>query len=161
MTVPTPPDPHKIGWLTAYAETTIAAPRETVWNILTDFAAYNEWNPFTYDFEVSTFAVGEPVGFQVRMKPDWIRYQGEIFAHVQAPELLAWRIQNPNIFLKAVRYQYLTDTAEGHTRYQTWEYFSGILAPLLGVMVLKHVRLGFADVAAALKERAESIAQGA
>lgn len=158
MNIPQPPDAQNPGWLTAYAEATIAAPRQRVWDVLTDFAAYDEWNPFTYDFTFSNFSVGEAVAFQVRMGEQWTRRQEEIFAHVQGPSLLAWRIRNPSIWLKAVRYQMLTEMPTGHTHYQTWEYFSGLIAPVLGVTVLVQVRRGFVDVAAALKERAESMA---
>lgn len=156
MTTPRPPDPANLNWLTAYAEATIAAPRQVVWDVLTDFPAYDQWNPFTYNVVVETLAVGQLIRFTVRMSDHFRRVQIERFAQIEPPHLLAWGLRSPSPLLNPVRYQLLSETADGYTHYQTWEHFTGLAAPVLGVTVLGQVRRGFADVAAALKQRAES-----
>lgn len=148
-------NPETLRWPAAYAEATIAAPREQVWAILTDFAAYDTWNPFTYAVEMPRFAVGEEFAFTTRMKSSE-RFQREIITVIDPPDCLAWAYARNSIFLSAVRYQQLTATANGGTHYQTWEQFNGLIAPLIGWTVLGAVQAGFDDVAAALKASAET-----
>lgn len=157
MTLPPIPDPKNPGWRTSYGEATIAAPRQKVWEVLTDFAAYDEWNPFTYDIHMPEFAPGEPFRFTVRMTDSYIRTQREILHLIEAPHFIAWGFPHPTIFLDPVRYQVLTETPEGYTRYQTWETFTGLLSPIVSLAVVGAVSRGFQDMADSLKQRVESM----
>jgi hypothetical protein len=50
----------------------------------------------------------------------------------------------------------LTELDNGHTRYQTWERFSGVLGVLVRWTVLGAVQRGFDEMAAALAGYVES-----
>ena len=151
ITIPTA---STINWRTTYAETIINAPRQTVWDALINFDNYDAWNTFTYDVDMPRFAVGEEFSFMVKLGANERRQREHITA-IEAPYMLAWRYPSETIFLKATRYQVLTDIDDGQTRYQTWETFSGLFTPILWLTVLESVQIGFNTVAQDLKRHCE------
>lgn len=133
----------------------IDAPPTRVWTVLTDFEAYDEWNPFLR-------IVGRPnVGSrpQVRLTPPSGR--GMTFR----PEVTA---AEPNREFRWVGHLYLSGLFDGEhrfvlepldggerTRFVHGETFSGVLAgPLLRVSG-DDTRAGFEAMNEALKRRAE------
>lgn len=147
--------PSGPGPRTAYAESTIAAPPPVVWDVLLDFAGYNAWNPFTYDLDVPEVAVGARMRLSARMSDSFIRRQVEVLRVIEPPHVLAWSFP-PSPIGHAIRYQLLTETPAGHTRYQTWETFGGGLALIVRFRLLAQVQRGFEDAAQALKAHIES-----
>ncbi|WP_135535559.1 SRPBCC family protein [Halostella pelagica] len=137
---------------TIEAETTIDAPPESVWAVLTDFRSYPAWNPFITRVE------GEPrpgKRFKVRVEPPGSR--GMTF-HPRAlaldqPEQFAWKgsLLVPNLF--DGRHEFVLSPDDGRTRFVQRETFGGLLVPLL--LDEESVRRGFEAMNAALKLRVE------
>jgi hypothetical protein len=153
--MPQPPESGLARWLTVAAEATIHAPRQQVWDVLTGFPAYNDWNPFTYDLQLERFEVGATLHFTVRMRDDWLRPTDEIIREIRPDELIAWGYPNEGLFTRARRYQVLRSIDETTTHYSTWETFYGLTGPLVVLLYRDDLQRGFEDVATGLKQYTE------
>ena len=132
----------------------IGAPRERVWEVLTDFGRYGEWNPFTTRVETDT-EVGSPVDLYVTLGPLKL-WQRERIEVVDPPRLLVWSNRmGHSALLSARREQRLEALSATRCRYLTTDAFTGLLTPVVVLFFGWLVRNGFNTMAAALKERAE------
>jgi hypothetical protein len=132
----------------------IDAPAERVWSILTDFAAYPEWNPFIVGID----GVLQPdARLEVVMQPPG-RRRATFHPRITALEPnreLRWlgHLMMPGLFDGEHGHR-LERSEGGGTRYTQQETFKGILVPLTGG-ILEATERGFRAMNAALKERAE------
>ena len=134
---------------------TIEAPVETVWQVLTDFDRYGDWNPFTPHVKAD-LAMGARVDMRVAMGGYRLK-QTEVICAVDPPTRLAWRtIIGARWLLRAVREQRLEALSDRTCRYTTSDEFKGVLMPLVILFTGGFVRRGFNAVALALKRRAEA-----
>lgn len=135
----------------------INAPRELVWEILTDLKQYPAWNPFTYKVE-STLSIGDPVDLTVKMGMLGNKQQREIVCTVKKPEQLSWNMKlGMPWLLQAQRDQFLLEVDSNTCTYQTSDTFSGLLTPLVLALYESQIKKGFNSVAYALKIRAEAL----
>jgi hypothetical protein len=133
----------------------INAPPRTVWRVLTDFAAYPDWNPFIRRLS-GKLAVGERLEVTIQppgRKPMTFR---PIVQRVEPERELRWRgrVLLPGLFDGA--HAFVIEERAGGCRLRHEETFDGLLVPLFGRM-LANTEQGFADFNAALKQRAEGI----
>jgi hypothetical protein len=133
----------------------IDAPIATVWQILTDFARYPEWNRFTRRVECDSI-VGNPVTVYAYLTPE---AQQPRETHLQlrtfeAPQRLCWG--SDAWYLRVHRCQELTVLDEGLTRYTNWETFEGLLAPLVMATQRANLLAAYQLCAENLKVRAEN-----
>lgn len=131
----------------------IAASPVAVWNVLSDFAAYPQWNPFIVRLDGEA-KVGARLNVTVRPpggKP--MSFRPTVLAAEPGREL-RWRgkVLMPGIFDGEHSFR-LEATASG-CRFRHDETFSGILVALFGAM-LDNTAHGFAEMNKALKRRAE------
>jgi uncharacterized protein YndB with AHSA1/START domain len=104
-------------------EVEIAAPREVVWEVLTGFEQWPDWNP-----DVKSMSLEGPVapGSEFR----WKAGPGTIVStleQVDPPRYLRWR--GRTLSIKAV-HEWHFEPSNGGTRVETEESFSGLLARL-------------------------------
>jgi hypothetical protein len=138
------------------ASTEIDAPAERVWQIVSDFAGYPEWNPFIVRaageqrpgarLEVTIVAPGVRA---VTFKPTVL--------DLRPGRLIRWkgRLILPGLF--DGRHTLAVDPLDGgRARFTTHEEVTGILLPFLG-KVMKASQAGFEQMAAAVKARAEAM----
>jgi hypothetical protein len=128
-----------------------------IWRLLTDFAAYPEWNPFIRRIE------GEPkVGAKLRVTIQPPGHKAMTFRPtvvVAEPNReLRWlgRVLVAGIF--DGEHAFIIEDKAGGCRLRQEETFRGLLVPLFGGMLADTGR-GFAALNAALKRRAEGKAQ--
>jgi len=136
------------------AEIFIEAPAERVWSVLTDFAAFPQWNPFIREVE------GEPrEGARLR-----VRLQtGTSRPWVLRPTLLRFEPQRELRWLGQVfftglfdgEHRFVLDAFSSGTRFVQAETFRGLLVPLLAPALEDDTRRGFHEMNRALKGRAE------
>ena len=137
-------------------EIEINASPEAVWEVLTDFGRYPDWNPFIRSFDGqpadgSTFRVtiqppgSKPMTFNptclVMEKNRELRWLGHLF--------VKGLFDGEHIFQ-------LEETAGGKTRFIHREKFRGMLVPLLWKQLDSNTRNGFETMNRKLKERVES-----
>lgn len=136
-------------------ELEIAAPIREVWGILTDFARYQEWNPFITEI-ASDGVEGHPLRVQLslpegrdyRLKPRLVRFEEN--------RELRWRghLLLPGLF-DGEHFFRLEEVGPGRTRFIQGENFEGILVRFSGRTITRAAR-GFVYMNEALKRRAEA-----
>ncbi len=143
----------------------IDAPIEIVWAAMLDLPRYREWNPFVVDVRHAPPVVQVGTRFLLHVRWDsgkeldsWetvTRIDPPCAAHRPASAVLEYRYSAWLAvcgLVRATRAQRLTQSADGPTRYETEEVFSGLLTRFLP---LREVQDGFERQALALKQRAE------
>ena len=133
----------------------IAAPPERVWEILTAFAAYPDWNPFIRHIRGDLIEGGQitadlrpPGSAGMTIRP--------VLLAVNPPRELWWR---GRLFMRGLFdgdhvFEIRPLGAHGSLFIQH-EYFSGLLLPLLEPMLKRDTARGFFEMNEALKIRAE------
>lgn len=146
----------RFGLFAPAASVEIEAPREVVWQVLTDFAGYSAWNRFTPSVACSG-ELGAPVEMQVCFPGAKPMRQVEILNVFEPPHRLAWGvIMGAPVFLVANRYQQLEALGPRRTRYSTVDYVSGLLAPVVKLLYAEPMRAGFQLAADSLKTHCEA-----
>ncbi len=140
-----------------HAATEIDAPAERVWKVVSDLAAYAEWNPFIVRasgevrpgarLDITITAPGmKPVSFRPRV------------LDVEPGHLVRWKGEYKVPGLFDGRHALIVDALDdSRSRFTTHEEVSGILLPFLG-KVMAASQQGFEEMARALKARAEGLA---
>ncbi len=153
-----------------HASVEIDAPLDVVWGVMLDTEAYGDWNPFVVRVETpQPAAVGNPTVLHVR----WANGRGtrspERITAMEPPVTSADGVTTALLsyvyeglpskigLVRGTRHQRLTRRDGGPTVYDTVEEFSGPLVRFAGP---GRVAEGFRRHAAALKQRAESLAAG-
>lgn len=138
-----------------HAATSIAAPPEQIWRILTDGAAYPEWDPSVDRIE-GRIAPGETLRVYTKLSP------GRTFP-VKVTEFapgsrMTWTGGMPLGLFKGVRTFTLDPRPDGTTGFELEEVFTGPLLPLIGRSMpdMSAAFQGFVDGLRARAESAES-----
>ncbi len=139
-----------------HAQIEIDAPPDRVWQVLTDFDAYPEWNPFIRSIEGDA-EVGSQL--KVRIEPPGARgmtFRPTVRAAEPAREL-RWlgRLLVPGL-VDGEHTLALEPLEGGRTRFDQSERFSGILVGLIS-KTLAATEQGFTQMNEALKRRAEDL----
>jgi hypothetical protein len=138
-----------------YSEIEINASPRKVWDILTEFAAFPEWNPFVKTIE-GKIEVGEK--FRVFLQlPDSkeMTFRPKCLKAEQNKEL--WWIGHmivPGLFDGEHRFT-IEPVDDNKVRFIQKELFRGILTPLIMKRIGDKTQQGFDMMNRALKERAE------
>jgi hypothetical protein len=137
--------------------TTIDAPPEVVWRVLTDLDGYGSWNPY-YPRAEGNLAEGASVTLHAVL-PGGRTGVGRVRIRTVRPqEELRW---SSHLFLPGImdadhRFR-LVAAWSGRTRFEQDETLRGLLIPVGGSIVAQ-VRQGCEAMADALRARAEGIA---
>ena len=140
------------------SEIEIAAPARRVWEILTDFADFPQWNPFIRRAQ-GTLVKGERL--EVVMQPSGAR--GMTFSptvlNVEADREIRWigHLFVPGLF-DGEHIFTIEPLGTGRVRFTQRELFTGLLVPLLARMLDTGTQRGFEEMNKALKARAEQTA---
>ncbi len=138
-------------------EIEINASAKTVWDVLTDFSAYPEWNPFIIDVS-GEVAVGNQISIKLT-PPDSNEMNFKPVVQIMEPTSdFMWigRLFFKGVFDGAHRFQ-IKEIAPTRVQFVHSEEFSGILVPILKKMVEGSTTQGFIQMNEAIKLRVESI----
>ncbi|HEB27897.1 MAG TPA: SRPBCC domain-containing protein [Porticoccus sp.] len=129
----------------------IDASAEAIWAALTDFPAYNNWNPMLRDVKTQ-LGVGEKVTFSVmRTETKKLKLNAKI-TDLQPNQCLTWR-GGHHWFLGGEHY-FRIEPLDGKCRFHHGELFSGVLLPL-AMPILKDADALYAAMNNDLKRRVE------
>jgi hypothetical protein len=154
--------PHAIMTKAANLVTSITvdidAPASVVWEVLTDFPRYGEWNSFCVGFETSG-RLGDLVYMQVRIPgTDTVIPVNETLVAWEPERLLSWE-QRPTEDNKdaARRDQYVEADGPSRCRYFSTDQFLGLNADTIMQNHGSWVKQGFDQCALDVKRRAETL----
>jgi len=138
----------------------IAAPPERIWAVLTDFAAYAQWNPFIRHV-YGAAQKGSSLDVYINVPgARGARFRPKVLV-ADAPRELRWRghLLTPGVF--EVEYRFLIEPlSNGSVRVEQRERFAGLLTPMLRNRIDRNVCRGFREMNAALKGRVERSLNG-
>jgi hypothetical protein len=133
------------------AATTINAPQDVIWSILTDAANYPTWDPGVDRIE-GTIAPGERIVAYTKLSPN--RAFPAKVTEFEPGRRMTWTGGMPLGLFKGVRTFTLSPRADGGVDFALREEFSGPLLPLFAGS-LPDLNKTFEAFAAGLKARAE------
>lgn len=123
-----------------------------VWDVLTDFASYSEWNPFIKKIE-GDIALGNRFHAEIgnmKFKPVVVAFETE--------KVFEWlgHVLIPKVIFDGQHKFELIANPDGTTTLNHSEKFNGILVPLMRKMLNNETKAGFESMNEALKARAEN-----
>ena len=134
------------------ATTTIDATPETIWAVLTDGAAYPEWDPGMVRLE-GRIALGQKITAYTKISPDRA-FPVRVTDFVPGQRMV-WTGGMPLGLFKGVRTFTLTPQGDGMTQVHVREVFTGPLLPVFGRSI-PDLTPAFQDFVNGLKRRAET-----
>lgn len=112
--------------LSISVKTSIDAPPETIWNLLTDLDAHSRWNSTLTSIE-GQVALGKRVTFEIPEAPGQ-KFSDKVVLY-DAPRVMVWRLNRWPLLVGERTYR-LTPQPGGPTEFAMTEVFSGLLLPL-------------------------------
>jgi uncharacterized membrane protein len=139
--------------LTYEASVSIAAPRDAVWRVLSDVAAWPEWLPTVTSVQPlddKTLSVGHRyVVHQPKLRPATWRV-----TELEPPRRFVWLAQSPG--LQMVAEHVVEEGLPGTTKVVLRFSFAGLLAGLLGRLFRSVTESYLAKEAASLKQKVQA-----
>ena len=129
----------------------INAKPKAVWEVLTNFENYPNWNPF-----VKSIAGEVKVGNQINIQVQNMKFKPTVLAFEKNKEF-KWL---GHLFFKGLfdgehRFK-LVDNGDGSTKFEHSEKFAGLLVPLFKKKLLSQTKLGFEEMNKQLKHKVEN-----
>ena len=135
----------------------ISAPRSRVWQVLTVFSRYPEWNPFVLEVKGEVYQ-GAPIRYRFEM-PRGVRIwtAAVVLSFKQESELrLSADLITPGFF-RGDHYFIIEPRDRDSCIFHHGEIISGLLFPAVQLILQKHGPPIFQALNAALKQRAEQL----
>ena len=135
-------------------EIQVSAPPEVVWEVLTDFGRWPEWNP-----EVKSMSFEGPLAPGSMFR--WKAGPGTIVSTLEEldpPRYVRWRGRTMSI---AAMHEWRLEPRDGGTHVETEESFSGLIARLLRRSLQKQLDGALEQGLEQLKRESERRAAGA
>lgn len=128
---------------------------ESVWRILIDFAAYDQWNPFINKI-IGPPTEGSKIDIYIETPSGKNRKYSPRITKVEEGRELRWfgKSSLPG-FLNAEHIFIIEELQPERVRFIQRELFDGLLTRVFGKGVDTDIRQGFQDMNDALKKRAE------
>jgi hypothetical protein len=128
---------------------------ESVWRILIDFAAYDQWNPFINKI-IGAPTEGSKIDIYIETPSGKNRKYSPRITKVEEGRELRWMGKSslPG-FLNAEHIFIIEELQPERVRFIQRELFDGLLTRVFGKGVDTDIRQGFQDMNDALKKRAE------
>lgn len=136
----------------------IDAPSDLVWEVLTDFERYGEWNPFVVACR-TTLVPGESIEMRVHVFRAFAQPQTETILSHEPGRAFSYGLADPPLgAIGSLRSHRVVPQGEGRTRYESKFELHGWLAPAVRIALGRSLRRGFGEMAVALAARAERLA---
>ena len=140
-----------------HTEIAIAADKERVWDVLTNFAAYSDWNPLLRSV-ATALQVGAPVALTVALGRRTLHLDASMLRFVPGREL---RWAGPISRLKGVVFRgehyFVIEEATPGVRFVHGERFEGLAVPFMHGWIDRTLAPAYEAMNVALKRRAEAV----
>ncbi|MGF6888187.1 uncharacterized protein YndB with AHSA1/START domain [Nocardia sp. GAS34] len=135
----------------------IDAPAAAVWQVLTDFPRYGEWNPFCVSAQ-TTLEPGAPIDMRVKLIGPKERAQREYIRSVEPGAGFSYTMKPmPLGALHSLRSHTLTPLGDERCRYDSHFELAGWLLPVVTGLMGAALRRGFGEMTAAVATRATQL----
>lgn len=135
-------------------EIEINASAERVWQVLSDFDRFPEWNPFVIKVEGKPIK-GEILKIDVQLPDSFkLKFTPEVLAANPGQEL-RWVGHMPLGAFRGEHFYLIEPISKNKVRFHHGEYFSGWFVGIIFWMVGDKTEQGYRDMNAALKKRVE------
>ena len=138
---------HRIG---------VQAPAEIVWDLVSDFSTWKDWNPLYRQAEgqlkigtaltLEQHLPGEPAKVISPIVQDWVPY-----------EQLHWRSSRLGGFVTAIRYLEIENMGPNNSTFSNGELFMGLLLRFVSRDERRKLKAAFTEMGEAVRDRAEAI----
>lgn len=138
---------HRIG---------VQAPAEVVWEVVSDFSTWKDWNPLYRKAEgqmkigtaltLEQHLPGEPPKVVAPIVQDWVPY-----------EQLHWRSTRLGGFVTAIRYLEIENMGPNNSTFSNGELFMGLLLRFVTREERRKLKAAFTEMGEAVRDRAEVI----
>jgi len=138
---------HRIG---------VQAPAEIVWELVSDFSTWQDWNPLYRKAEgqlkigtnltLEQHLADEPPTVITPVVQDWVPY-----------EQLHWRSTRMGGFVTAIRYLEIENMGPGNSTFSNGELFMGLLLRFVSRDERRKLKAAFTEMGEAVRDRAEAI----
>ncbi len=136
-------------------EIEIKAPAAAVWQVITDFDSYSQWNPFVVQAR-SSLQPGAPIDMKVKLLGP-VQRQVEIILDVREGEGFSYCMKPfPLGALSSRRSHEITPLAEDRCRYRSHFELQGWMMPLVRGLMRGALERGFGSMTQAIGQRAEA-----
>lgn len=138
----------------------VNAPISTLWQVISDFDSYAQWNPFIVGCECD-LAVGNSITMQVVLGEGKARRaQTEYISELEQGSHFAYTSpKNPTVLLRSYRCHTLTELEGGRSEYYSRFELHGWLVPILGLIMNKPLQWGFDAMSRGIVQRAEALSE--
>jgi hypothetical protein len=136
--------------------TGVQAPAEILWEVISDFETWSEWNPVHPRIEaalrigtavkVELVTDGAPPTTIEAVVQDWVPY-----------EQLHWRTKRLRGFVTAIRYLEIEKMSDVGSTFSNGELFTGPLVRLVSRGERRRLRAAYTRMGEAVKDRAEAL----
>jgi len=137
--------------------TGVQAPAEIVWEVISDFASWKDWNPVhprmegemrigtTLRFDLVLAETASAVAVEAVVQ-DWVPY-----------EQLHWRTKRLNGFVTAIRYLEIEKMSDSGSTFSNGELFMGPLVRFVPRDERRRLKAAFTRMGEAVRARAEAL----
>ncbi len=137
--------------------TGVQAPAEIVWEVITDFAAWGDWNPVHPRIE-GALRIGTSLNVEVVLGDDAPAKRVEAVVQDWVPyEQLHWRTKRLRGFVTAIRYIEIEKMSDVGSTFSNGELFMGPLVRLVSRGERRRLRAAYTRMGEAVRARAEAL----
>jgi hypothetical protein len=136
-------------------EIDVLASPARIWDVLTSFSSYSDWNPFLYRID-GTAEIGKPIKLSFRSSSSREMTLHCTITTLQPERALCWKYHIVLPIVYRGEHSFSIEPVDSqHSRFIQRERFNGLLVPLFSKDIDTYTRPDFEAMDQALKQRSE------
>lgn len=136
--------------------TGVQAPAELVWELISDFSTWNDWNPIHRKAE-GQLKIGTPLTIEQELPNEPVRVIQPIVQDWVPFEQLHWRSSRLGGFVTAIRYIEIENMGPQNSTFSNGELFMGPLVRWVSKTERRKLRTAYTQMGEALRDHAEAL----
>ena len=136
--------------------TGVQAPAELVWELISDFSTWSDWNPIHRKAE-GQLKIGTPLTIEHALPGEPVRVIQPIVQDWVPFEQLHWRTSRLGGFVTAIRYIEIENMGPQNSTFSNGELFMGPLVRWVSKDDRRKLRAAYTQMGEALRDHAEAL----